>query len=86
MTYMCFSLSLAPARSVYERTPFGGGIFFNPALGQTPTGYDGRVARADPRGRSKRAGPDGRGGRAGHYTAIPSYIAKKVSSETAILY
>ena len=66
LTYMCFSLSLAPALSVYERTPFEVGHFFNPALGQTPTGYDGRVARADPRGRSKRADPDGRVGRAGH--------------------
>ena len=36
-----------------------GGDFFNPDLGQTPTGYDGRVARADPRGRSERAGRAG---------------------------
>ena len=64
--------------------PLGG--LFNPDLGQTPTGYDGRVARADPRGRSKRADPDGRVGRAGHYNAIPACIAKKVSSESAIPY
>ena len=65
LTFMCFSLSLVPALSVYERTPFGGAFFSIQLWGKfrlgTASASRGRTLAGVLSGRTLTGGSGGRG-------------------------